>query len=609
MHEAQMETKLFENVLLTNAQQAVESQQRLQALFDNALDAILMADEQMRFVDANPAACVLTGYDRAELLKLRVQDLTPHRNQSLLQELWQNLTSAGKLNGEYELQRKDGKLITVEFRAVANIVHGLHCAICHDITARKVAEESMRKAQERTESILASVADTHILFDRQWRYLYVNEAAVRAIGRSREKILGHTLWELYPDILGTELDDQYHRAMDDCISVTFEFHYATLDTWWENRFYPTPEGLAVFATEITERKQAEQVHSQLAAIVNSSDDAIISKSLEGIILTWNQGAERMYGYSAEEIIGKSVSILIPPERPSELQEIIEHLKKGEVLRRYETERMKKNGECFDVSVTLSPIRDASGQIVRGSAIGQDITRRKRAEAERQRLYEQVQAAEQQLRRLAGYLQTTQENERAYLAREVHDQLGQALTMLKMDLVWLTKRIPSEQSALREKATSMGTQIDQAVATVRRIATELRPGLLDHLGLVAAIEWQVQEFAQRTGIDYDLELEDIKPALEDGLATQLFRIVQEALTNIARHAQATQLKIGLTSEAQTVVLFIEDNGVGIQSSEISDPQSLGLLGMRERAVAQGGEFHIGGQAGKGTRLEVRIPRPA
>jgi len=487
-----MEARFSDHELESRLLETIDRASYLNALFENSLDAILMANDEQRFVEANPAACLLLGYTREELIKFRIGDLTPPANLQFLPEIWRQFMAEGRLSGEYLLVCKDGSLVTTEFRAVANIVRGLHMAILHDIT---------------------------------------------------------------------------------------------------------------------ERKHTEQIRSQLAAIVDSSDDAILSKSLNGIVLTWNQGAERMYGYSAEEIIGKSVSILIPPEQPGELQEILEHLKKGEVLRRYETKRMKKNGDCIDVSVTLSPVRDAAGRIVGGSAIGQDITRRRRAEAERQRLYEQVQAAEQQLRRLAGYLQTTQENERAYLAREVHDQLGQALTSLKMDLVWLTKRIPSEPSALKEKATGMGTQIDQAVATVRRIATEIRPGLLDHLGLVAAIEWQVQEFAQRTSIDYDLELEDIKPALEDGLATQLFRIVQEALTNIARHAQATQLKIGLTSEAKTVILFIEDNGIGIQPSVISDPQSLGLLGMRERALAQGGEFHIGGQPGKGTRLEVRIPRPA
>jgi PAS domain S-box-containing protein len=361
--------------------------------------------------------------------------------------------------------------------------------------------------------------------------------------------------------------------------------------------------------DVTERKRAEQARSQLAAIVDSSDDAIISKSLDGMILSWNRGAERLYGYSAEEIIGKSISILIPPERPNELQEIIEHLKGGEVIQRYETTRMRKDGTRIDVSVTLSPVWDASGRIVAASAIGHDITRRKQAEAEQKRLYEQVRDGEKQLRHLANHLQTTREDERGYLAREIHDQLGQALTALKMDLAWLSKRFPNEPSALKEKAASMGNLIDETVVVVRRIATELRPGLLDHLGLVAAIEWHAQEFTRRTDIICELELEEIQPAVEAGLATQLFRIIQEALTNIARHAQATQLKIMLRTDKQTITLCIEDNGRGIQQNEMNNSTSLGLLGIRERALAYGGQFQIQGRSGKGTRLEVRIPRQA
>ena len=604
-----METKLFENVLLSNAQQAVESQQRLQALFDNALDAILMADEQMRFVDANPAACVLTGYSREELLQLRVQDVTPLPNQGLLDSLWQDLISAGKLDSEFQLLRKDATTIIVEFRAVANFIPGLHVAIAHDITARRLAEESIREAQSRTESVLASIADTYILFDPQWRYLYVNEAAIRAIGRPREQILGQTLWELYPDIIGTKLEHQYQRAMQQRIPVSFEFHHARLDTWWENRFYPVAEGLAVFATEITERKRSEQARAQLAAIVDSSDDAIISKSLDGIILSWNQGAERLYGYSAEEMIGKSLSIIIPPELPNQLLELLKRLKQGEVIRRYEATRMRKDGVRIDVSLTLSPVRDPSGQIVSASAIGHDITGRKRGEAEQKRLFEQVQDGEKQLRHLANHLQATREHERTDVAREIHDQLGQVLTALKMDMAWLKKRFLKEQRVLKEKAASMEKLIDETVVAVRHIATELRPGLLDHLGLAPAIEWHVQEFHRRTDIVCDLELEEIQPAPESGLATQLFRILQEALTNIARHAQATQVKITLTTDAQTIFLCIEDNGRGIQQSEITNAKSLGLLGIRERALAYGGQMKIRGQSGKGTRLEVRIPRPA
>jgi PAS domain S-box-containing protein len=181
-----------------------------------------------------------------------------------------------------------------------------------DVTGRLQSEELLREAQRRTESILASVTDTHIVFDRQWHYAYVNDAAVRAISRPRDQIIGRTLWDVFPDIVGTELERQYRRAMEERVAVAFEFHYLALDSWWDNRFNPVPEGVAVFATDITERKRAEAERAQLAAIVRSSDDAIIAESLDGIVLSWNQGAARMYGYAAEEIVGCPISRLIPP---------------------------------------------------------------------------------------------------------------------------------------------------------------------------------------------------------------------------------------------------------------------------------------------------------
>jgi PAS domain S-box-containing protein len=395
--------------------------------------------------------------------------------------------------------------------------------------------------------------------------------------------------------------------MEERVPVVFEFYYARLDTWWENNFYPATDGLAVFATNITERKRAEALRSRLAAIVDSSDDAIFSKSLDGTILSWNQGAQKLYGYSPEEAIGQEVSLLFPPHAGNETQEIMEHIRRGELIKHHETIRVKKAGTPVEVSVTISPIRDASGRIVGGSSIGHDIGERKQMEAQQKQLYKKVQMQERQLRDLASYLQTARENERTSLARQVHDELGQSLTALKMDLSWLTKRIPGEQPALRAKAKAMSELIDQTVIRVRQIATQLRPGLLDHLGLVAAMEWQTQEFSERTDIFCELEIREKELLIEDEAATQLFRVFQEALTNVARHAQASRVKIKMFNERGMIILQIEDNGQGIQKNKVTSSKSLGLVGMRERIWALGGQFKIQGIKGKGTRLEVNIPQ--
>jgi signal transduction histidine kinase len=229
-------------------------------------------------------------------------------------------------------------------------------------------------------------------------------------------------------------------------------------------------------------------------------------------------------------------------------------------------------------------------------------------AERQQVERELAQSREQLRNLAEYLQTAREQERTTIAREIHDEFGQALTALKMDLAWLTRHL-NEPAELPAKINSMSSLVDDTIRTVRRIATELRPGLLDDLGLVAAIEWQTQEFARRTGLAYTLRLGDHDLELEPDLATALFRILQEALTNIARHAEATHVAVELDDQPNHLTLVVRDDGKGITPGQLSATQSLGLMGMRERARVWGGQVTVEGIAGQGTTVAVRIPQPS
>ena len=209
--------------------------------------------------------------------------------------------------------------------------------------------------------------------------------------------------------------------------------------------------------------------------------------------------------------------------------------------------------------------------------------------------------------LADYLQAAREEERTRVAREIHDEFGQALTALKMDLVWIAPRLPEDQADLRDKTGLMLELVDTTIQMVQRIATELRPGLLDHLGLVAAIEWQAQEFAERTGMDCELQLSDEDIVLHRDLTTAIFRIFQEALTNVARHAEATRVRVELEDGPDEVVLVVLDDGKGITEGQVSDPKSLGLIGMRERVRAWGGDVVFRNVPGRGTAVTVRVPR--
>jgi len=227
--------------------------------------------------------------------------------------------------------------------------------------------------------------------------------------------------------------------------------------------------------------------------------------------------------------------------------------------------------------------------------------------ENARLYGEARAGQEQLRSLASYLQIAREEERSHIAREIHDELGQLLTASKMDLSWLAQRLPADQPHLAEKAGIISDLIDSIIQRVRRVATELRPGMLDDLGLAAAIEWQTQEFTKRTGIACDLYLSEGEIALDSDLATAIFRILQEVLTNVARHAGATEVRVELADRSDELVLIVWDNGRGITESQVSDPRSLGLLGMRERARAWGGDITVQGVRGRGTTVTLRVPR--
>ena len=227
-------------------------------------------------------------------------------------------------------------------------------------------------------------------------------------------------------------------------------------------------------------------------------------------------------------------------------------------------------------------------------------------AERRRAEEHLRNSEENLRALAARLQSVREEEWTRIAREIHDELGQALTGLKMDLTWVANKLMPEQKTLSAKTRSMFDLIDGTIQSVRKISTRLRPEVLDELGLAPAIEWQAKEFQKRSGIRSKVSLPSEALVLDRERSTAAFRVFQELLTNTARHANATRIDITMRVELGTLVLRVDDNGEGIDESIIFSPKSLGLLGMRERVLPFGGSIEISGARGEGTRVKVSIP---
>ncbi len=227
-------------------------------------------------------------------------------------------------------------------------------------------------------------------------------------------------------------------------------------------------------------------------------------------------------------------------------------------------------------------------------------------AERRQAEEDLRHSQTRLLNLAMHLQDRQEEERQHIAREFHDEMGQGLTILKMDVAWLAKRLRTLPQAWQDRLAAMTTQIDGLVRTVRRISTALRPEILDDLGLTAAIEWQLEEVKQRTSLAYTLLLPTQEVVVEPMCATAVFRIFQEALTNVLRHAEATAVTVRVTQDPEVLLLEVVDNGEGISPDRLANGTALGLLNMRERAQLWDGDVAIQGEQGVGTTVTVRMP---
>jgi signal transduction histidine kinase len=284
---------------------------------------------------------------------------------------------------------------------------------------------------------------------------------------------------------------------------------------------------------------------------------------------------------------------------------------------FETARLIRSRERSRLTpiIFLTAAADEMGSMFRGYEVGavdylmkpvvpEVLTSKVSVFVELHRKNERLRESEDKLRRLAAHLISVREEERAHIAREIHDELGQVLTGLKMEVTWLAKRLT--EAPLLEKTDSMCKLIDSSVQTVRKIATGLRPEMLDDMGLIAAVGWQAKEFQKRTGIRTRAKLPPEGTKLDIDVSTTMFRIFQEILTNVARHSRATRVDVDLSVGEERVRLEVLDNGVGIADADLNGRKSLGLLGMHERALLFGGEVKITGASGEGTRVTVSIP---
>jgi PAS domain S-box-containing protein len=473
----------------SRAEKAVdESRRRFQAVFENALEGILLMDDAGRYVDVNPAICQLLGYTREEFLKLTVSDITPLPDRERLPELLSQFLAVEKMAGEYTVLSKSGEARPGEFRAVTNILPGLHLAIHRDITERERAEEALRQSEERFRFLAESIP--------------------------------HMVWAARPDGHGDYQNAQFSEYVG--------LSPARLnDNGWAETLHPDDHRRAFDAWEISYR----------------------------------QGAE----YRIECRI-----------------------------------REGKTGSYRWFLCHALPQRDAAGQIVRWFGTCTDIDQAKRSA-------EELNASAARLQFLSRRIVEVQEEERRHLARELHDEIGQVLSAISVNLHHI-RSICNADSAYRIDE-SIGI-IDQAIQQVRNLSLDLRPPMLDDLGLVATVRWYVDRQAQRSGFAAHFSVESSAGVLAVELTVACFRVVQEALTNVVRHARARHVWIELRQSDDQIILAVRDDGTGFDAettlSNAGRDKHSGLLGIRERVELLGGRSDIRSQTGHGTSIQVWLP---
>jgi PAS domain S-box-containing protein len=450
--------------------------------------------------------------------------------------------------------------------------------------------------------------DAIITVDEQQKIVLYNHAAERLFGWPRQEVMGQPLERLIPDRFrhsharhverfGSTGETSRHMGARTVVyGLRANGHEFPLDA--SISWIDSGEGklFTVILRDITGRLQAAELQLRLEAMLDSAMDAIVTVDQTQRIVGYNRAAEKIFGWPRDEALDQSLDKLLPKRF---------HAAHGDHIRRFaatsiSSRRMgdgtvvyglRANREEFPMDASIYQLETADGRLY--PVILRDVTERVRLQEERDAL--------------AAAAHAIREEEKARVARELHDELAQCLTALKMDTLWVRDNAPTRPEAASAKLTEMLEMLDRAVASTRRIAADLRPMLLDDLGLVAAIEWLVSNFTERCGVACKLSV-DAELQLQEPYATAVFRIVQESLANVAKHADASQVSVAVDKVPGGIALTVLDNGRGFFPAAARQPHSLGLLGLRERARLLKGRVLIDSAPGQGTRVEVHIPLP-
>lgn len=452
--------------------------------------------------------------------------------------------------------------------------------------------------------VLENIPDGYLALNADGNIIAINQLAVQVLERSSEKLYGEQITGIFSE---TECKPFYRslaKLHAEQVNQNLTLYVPALEKWLVVYLHLSDKGALVFFRDITEKKKQQALLKLFESVITRSSDSILITDAEPIdlpgprILYANEAFAKMTGYSLEEVLGQTPRILQGTDTDrKQLDRIRQALEKWQPVEA-ELLNYKKNGEPFWVSISIVPITNEKGWHINWIAIQRDITERKRAE-------EELRIKNKELKNLSSYLQNIREKERKSVAREIHDELGQLASALKMDIDWLLLHLAGGEESSKKRISHATHTLEIMLAYIHKIAADLRPSILDDFGLNVTLQWHCSEFHNMNGIEciFESTLDDRE--LPGNVKTELFRIAQESLNNVWRHANASYVNVTLLEEGERICLSVRDNGRGFETSEKRN--TLGLVGLRERALSMGGELKIKSEPGKGTTVIAYIPK--